>query len=168
MTMTRLFREDDRDIPVTVHGNREGYRVTAGERELPWTVRAEGDGWVVDTHEGRLRFFTLVTPDACHVFSEGRVRSFAKPDPDLDDAGSAADTGPLLTADMPGKVVKVLVTAGDAVTVGQPLVIMESMKMETELAAAVDGRVSQVAVEAGQVVGQGDLLVEIEVPEEDS
>ncbi|PJA73951.1 hypothetical protein CO151_11245 [bacterium CG_4_9_14_3_um_filter_65_15] len=166
--MTRLLRVNDEDIAVTVRGEGGAYRVAVAGRDLPWAVRPEGEDWVIDTPTGRLRFAALVTPDACHVFREGKVRSFAKPDPDLDEAGCAGGAGPLLVAEMPGKVVKVMVGLGDEVAVGQPLVIMESMKMETELSAAVSGRVAQVAVEAGQVVGQGDLLVEIEVAGEDS
>lgn len=166
--MTRLMHVNDQDVAVTVRGEGGEYRVAVGERELPWVVRREGTDWVIDAPTGRLRFAALVTSDACHVFREGQVRSFAKPDPDLDEASCAGGKGPLLVADMPGKVVKVMVAPGDEVSVGQPLVIMESMKMETELSAPVSGRVAQVAVEAGQVVGQGDLLVEIEVAGEDS
>ncbi len=159
--MTKLFRYDEQDVQVNVQRDGDGYRVSVDGRELPWVVLAETTGWAVDTPEGRRRFSTLVTPDRCDVFAAGRVHSFAKPDPEHDDAEAGAAAGPRLVADMPGKVVKVLVSEGDRVEVGQGLVIMESMKMETELTAAVTGTVSGVEVSAGQVVGQGDLLVEI-------
>ena len=67
-----------------------------------------------------------------------------------------------------GRVVKkVLVEKGDRVTNGQAVIILESMKMETELAAAVDGTVAAVHVQDGQLVGQGDALVDIEPDPED-
>lgn len=157
--MTKLFRMGEDDVQVTVRRHEQGYRVTVDGNDLPWVVRRDGDLWSVDTPAGRRRFVALVTPDRCEVFSEGRTRIFAKPDPDEDAAGVGGDAGPRLTADMPGKIVKVLVQVGDEVSQGQPLVIMESMKMETELAAAVSGTVAEVAVAAGQVIGQGDLLV---------
>jgi len=62
---------------------------------------------------------------------------------------------------MPGKVVRLLVSEGDQVTAGQGLLIMESMKMETELTAGVAGSVSRIHVAGGQQVGQGDPLVDI-------
>ena len=66
-----------------------------------------------------------------------------------------------VTAPMPGKIVSVLVAEGDAVVVGQPLVVLEAMKMETTLAAEVAGRVRAVRAVAGATVAAGDVLVEI-------
>jgi biotin carboxyl carrier protein len=66
---------------------------------------------------------------------------------------------------MPGKVVAVKVAVGQAVEVGQTVLIIESMKMETELAAAVAGTVAAVHVRDGQVVGQGEALVDIQPAE---
>jgi 3-methylcrotonyl-CoA carboxylase alpha subunit len=66
-----------------------------------------------------------------------------------------------VTAPMPGKIVSVLVAEGDAVVVGQPLVVLEAMKMETTLAAEVAGRVRAVRSVAGAAVAAGDVLVEI-------
>jgi len=54
-----------------------------------------------------------------------------------------------------------VVDEGQAVRAGETVLIMESMKMETELTAAVDGTVATIHVTAGQVVGQGDALVDI-------
>ena len=78
--------------------------------------------------------------------------------------GAAAPaTGPQrVTAPMPGKVVRVLVKPGDAVTARQGLVVVEAMKMENELRAARDGRVRDVAVAEGQSVDAGALLLVVE------
>ena len=67
---------------------------------------------------------------------------------------------------MPGKVVEPLVEPGQEVQEGQPLIIMESMKMETELLAPIAGTVTAVHVAAGQVVAQGDPLVDVAANEE--
>ncbi|MDX2139752.1 MAG: biotin/lipoyl-containing protein [Chloroflexota bacterium] len=67
-----------------------------------------------------------------------------------------------LTAQMPGQVRMVLVAAGDSVTRGQTLVILEAMKMELRVAAPADGVVRQVHVQVGAVVERDALLVEIE------
>jgi biotin carboxyl carrier protein len=71
-------------------------------------------------------------------------------------AGGAKGT---LRSPMPGSVVRVLVAAGDAVTKGQVLVVVEAMKMENEFRAAEDGVVSSVGVTVGQAVEAGAVLV---------
>ena len=62
---------------------------------------------------------------------------------------------------MPGRVLKVLVAEGDAVEVGTPLVVVEAMKMENELAASRSGTVRKLHVVPGQNVESGARLVEI-------
>ena len=64
-------------------------------------------------------------------------------------------------APMPGQVLKVLVTNGQQVSAGDPLVILEAMKMEQTLRASTDGIVETVFVKQGDVVAPGDTLVEI-------
>ncbi|MXV89994.1 MAG: biotin/lipoyl-binding protein, partial [Acidimicrobiia bacterium] len=63
---------------------------------------------------------------------------------------------------MQGTVVKVLVAVGDTVAAGDPVVVLEAMKMENNLLAACNGTVSEVRVAAGDLVGGGDLVVLIE------
>ncbi len=67
-----------------------------------------------------------------------------------------------LVAPMPGKVVRVLVAAGDQVSARQGLVVVEAMKMENELRAARAGRVVSVAVAEGQSVDAGAVLAVVE------
>lgn len=69
-------------------------------------------------------------------------------------------TGPApLVAPMPGLVVRVLVAIGDPVQAGQPLVVMEAMKMENELRAATAGTVTALPVAPGAAVDKGTTLV---------
>jgi biotin carboxyl carrier protein len=63
---------------------------------------------------------------------------------------------------MPGKVIRLLVNAGDAVEVGQGLVVVEAMKMQNEMKASRPGRVVEVRTRAGDTVGAGDALLVIE------
>lgn len=67
-----------------------------------------------------------------------------------------------VTAPIPGRVVNVLVAAGDEVTAGQPVVIVEAMKMANELRAPVAGRVTRVEAQVGAAVDAGAVLVVIE------
>jgi biotin carboxyl carrier protein len=67
-----------------------------------------------------------------------------------------------VTASMPGKVVRVLVGAGDAVEAGQGLVVVEAMKMQNEMKASRAGKVVAVPVQEGATVAAGEVLVTIE------
>ena len=63
-----------------------------------------------------------------------------------------------LTAPMPGKLVQVLVKPGDAVEKGQPLVVLEAMKMEQPLTAHKAGKISNLVAEIGETVASGTKL----------
>jgi biotin carboxyl carrier protein len=67
-----------------------------------------------------------------------------------------------VTAPMPGRIVRVLVSAGDEVAIRQGLVVVEAMKMENELTASSAGTVREVAVSEGDSVEAGRLLVVVE------
>src|SRR5262249_31326260 len=62
---------------------------------------------------------------------------------------------------MPGKGLKILVETGQKVSAGDPLIILEAMKMEHTMRAALDGVVESILVGDGEVVGPGQLLVQI-------
>ena len=81
----------------------------------------------------------------------------AQPAPQPQAAAPAA--GVKVTSPLPGSVIKVLVTVGQAVKKGDTLLTLESMKMENAVMAEQDGVVKQIAVVAGQNVMQEDLLV---------
>ena len=72
---------------------------------------------------------------------------------------AAPAAGLKVTSPLPGSVIKVNVSVGQAVKKGDTLLTLESMKMENPILAEQDGTVAQVAVAAGQTVMQDDLLV---------
>ncbi|MGH2685600.1 MAG: biotin/lipoyl-binding carrier protein [Actinomycetota bacterium] len=65
-------------------------------------------------------------------------------------------------SEMVANVWKVVAKAGDAVNAGDPLVILESMKMEIPVEAPASGTVTEVSVQEGGVVQDGDLIAVIE------
>lgn len=67
-----------------------------------------------------------------------------------------------LNAPMPGKILEVLVSEGDEVELGDPVAILEAMKMENELKAPIKGVVSSIAVEQGDSLEKDALILEIE------
>ncbi|MBF6568004.1 MAG: biotin/lipoyl-binding protein [Candidatus Binataceae bacterium] len=68
---------------------------------------------------------------------------------------------PEISASMPGKVLKVMVREGDHVVAGQPLIVLEAMKMETTLTAESSAHVKRVLVSAGDAVEHGAVLIEL-------
>ncbi len=93
-----------------------------------------------------------------YVMAGGATLTFTVPDPLDRDEGEGAGGG-LIAAPMPGKIVSVQVSPGDRVRRGQPLVVLEAMKMEHTLSAAGDGVVEQVAVSPGDQVDEGATVV---------
>lgn len=77
-------------------------------------------------------------------------------------SGKSLGGGDNLTAGMPGKIVKIFVAEGDEVKEGDPLLIMEAMKMENEMRASHNVKIAKVAVEQGQNVESGQLLIDFE------
>ena len=122
---------------------------------------------VVDDEPVDLDAFTrdqLARIDACVIDDTVYVAGglFALPIPsrftDPDDAGRAGST----VAPMPGKVIRLLVAAGDDVAAGQPLLIIEAMKMEHQVVSPTTGIVAEVFVHAGDQLDHGQPLVKVD------
>ena len=94
------------------------------------------------------------TPKASPAPAAPKAEPAPAPAPKAAPAGGTKITSPL-----PGSVIKVLVSEGQAVKKGDTLLTLESMKMENAIMAECDGTVSKIAVTAGQNVMQDDLLV---------
>jgi biotin carboxyl carrier protein len=112
-----------------------------GQRSLEMTINSKE----VDSYEvmvsGR-RFLARVQPERPRKRRRNEIQS----------AGE-------LRAPMPGLVVNVMVNEGECVSIGQTLVVLESMKMQMQMRSAVAGLVSQVAVKPGQQVTKNTLMV---------
>jgi biotin carboxyl carrier protein len=99
------------------------------------------------------------------VWVNGRLLSMEVFDPrDLRPGqGTSAKQGRReIAASMPGKVVRILVAAGDAVEEGQGLVVVEAMKMQNEMKSPKAGRVVEIRVRPDATVGAGEILVVVE------
>ena len=74
-------------------------------------------------------------------------------------AAAPATGATTVEAPMPGKILNIKVSAGQAVKFGETVIVMEAMKMETEIVAPADGTVAQILVKAGDAVDPGAALV---------
>ena len=87
----------------------------------------------------------------------GTARATRKPPKRGRTATSAGEPG-VITAPMQGTIVKVAAKAGDTVTAGQPICILEAMKMENEVKSPIDGEVIELRVQPGDTVSPGDVI----------
>ncbi len=94
------------------------------------------------------------------VFTDAGSALLGEYDP-IAHAGDGAAEGGRLTAPMPGKVVSLLAKAGDTVTKGQPLAVMEAMKMEHTISAPHDGVVLELLYAPGDQVAEGGELLRL-------
>ena len=98
-----------------------------------------------------------------HVFCDLGATAITEIDA-LAHAGEVAAEGGRLTAPMPGKVVSFAVKAGDTVKKGQPLAVMEAMKVEHTIAAPADGTVAELLYAPGDQVAEGAELLKLQTP----
>ena len=98
--------------------------------------------------------------EVLHIFGDAGAAQITELDP-LASAGEGGGEGGRLTAPMPGKVVSIAVKAGDKVSKGQPLAVMEAMKMEHTIAAPQDGVVGEVLYAPGDQVAEGAELLRL-------
>jgi acetyl-CoA/propionyl-CoA carboxylase biotin carboxyl carrier protein len=78
--------------------------------------------------------------------------------PKLDRSGGPAQADGIITAPMQGTIVKVSVKAGEKVTAGSTLCVLEAMKMENEVKAPADGDVVDLRVQPGDTVAPGEVI----------
>jgi acetyl-CoA/propionyl-CoA carboxylase biotin carboxyl carrier protein len=109
--------------------------------------------------DGRRFSVRLWVPDLGTVAVGGRPAARAKRAASHAVAGTGSGQ---VTVPMQGTIVKVLVSVGDVVEVGQAVCLLEAMKMENAVAAEKDGVVKEVRVSAGDPVGAGDIVAVIE------
>ncbi len=161
------------------------YEVTLGDKTFAIEVQRKDEDWVVRVDGGSPIVVDVTRPNAqlMSLILAGRSYSagLAVRDDgwDVDLLGThhacqvvdprrkalrlsgGTDQGTLGTS-MPGKVVRLLVEPGAEVTKGQPVAVVEAMKMENELKAPMDGLVAEILVVAGQAVDAGAVLMRIE------
>jgi biotin carboxyl carrier protein len=154
------YRAGERLVSLEISGSGRDCRVLLDGAPVDATLLdASGAELWLGVAGRRVRALVARDGPLVHVHVDGRVFTFQRPGED-DVAEEVPLGGPRVTAPLPGKIVKVLVGAGQAVAAGEPLLILEAMKMETEIAAPLAGTVAAVHVQAGGTVALGDPLVD--------
>jgi 3-methylcrotonyl-CoA carboxylase alpha subunit len=167
------FIDDAREIDISCTADGDGWRLDLPEGPMrvaappfrEWSIPVDADliGGDVGVELDGVRVSAKVVrdQDTLHVFHAGGHWLLDIYDPlAAAEAHEGASGG--LTAPMPGKVAAVHVKAGDAVRAGQPLVVVEAMKMEHTIHAAAAGKVTEIRFRTGDQVREGEVLVALE------
>ena len=137
-----------------------GLQLAVGEVSGPLVFSKTGQGMDVRFAGERLTAAVFTRGEVDYVFTARGATQITAIDL-LAHAGEAPAEGGRLTAPMPGKVVSFSVKAGDKVSKGQPLAVMEAMKMEHTIAAPADGVVLELLYAPGDQVTEGSELLKI-------
>lgn len=150
------FRYLEKDLEVTYKANRDGsFDVNDGTvaRVVKWT------SYGIDIEVNNSRFFSKVTRDNDNIVVHGPWGdALFKILPRFTLPGSEAQAGGLI-APMPGKVVDLKVKTGSKVKKGDTLVILEAMKMEHQVKAPEDGKITKVLIKKDDQLENGALLM---------
>lgn len=161
----------DGDAPFSVACERlpardgEHFRVVCGSTtaEIEAIQPTPGCGWFV--HHGRVvRFHAVRTQTGAEVWVDGRRVRLTEVKQRARRAGAEQAGGPVdqLAAPMPGTVLKINVGVGETFAAHQPLVVMESMKMEMTLSSPHAGKVKEIRCRVGELVAMGAVLAKLE------
>ena len=147
-------------IALQIEATDGTYRVSIGDHTRVVQLVHRRGSELIFTVDGQRRI-AYVADDGrtCRVSVAGEVFEFKRPDPRRRRTPHHAEGS--LAASMPGQVAKVLVAEGESVQRGQPLIVLEAMKMEIKIAAPHAGRVAKILVRQGQVVDRGQGLIDL-------
>jgi biotin carboxyl carrier protein len=153
---------------VVVNGRARELRLEASRFEYngvakDYSMEASGPGIFSILIDGRSYQATVLAPGTIQV--NDRVFSVEVFDPRELRARSSAGAShgrQNIVAPMPGKVVRILVSVGDAIEKGQGLIVVEAMKMQNEMKSPKAGTVVEIKTKDGATVAAGEILVVIE------
>lgn len=160
----------------TVDGRAEVVEITGADGR--YRIRIGEQVWEIDARRTPEGVYSLLVDGAsyvAHVSEEAEVARVEVRDEAyvvrveeyerhlIRTRGGAAGAagGQTLTAPLPGRVSHVAVRPGDRVRAGDPLLVIEAMKMENEFRSGMDGTVAEVRIAPGQAVNAGEVLVVI-------
>ena len=139
-------------LPIVVNG--EAAQAVLDVSTQPWRITVQGA-------EPDPAAILIEMPNAVYVLRGGRQTLVALADFETADADHGASDG-TVRAPMHGKLLEILVAAGEAVSKGHRLAIIEAMKMEHALVAPRDGVVTEIVASVGAQIAEGARIMAIE------
>lgn len=164
--MEYRYQSGDDEKNVRIERQGDGYAVTIGEFTYAVKLERSEPGKIAFTADGQHYLAYVASDDNQRYVAferDARVYELITADSATTSARrkTSAASENVLSAAMPGQVVKVLVAEGEAVKRGQTLVVLEAMKMEIRVTAPRDAQVINVMCSSGEIVERGQRLVEL-------
>jgi len=153
---------DAREFEIAIIGRAHGLlRIKIDDEEFETVIEpAVGGVSIVTIGERRLCVRASRSRNSLMVAVGPSSFTFAEAEARMSGARRGSAT-PEVAAPMPGKVLKILVSEGQAVAAGDPLIVLEAMKMETTLFAEGAAVIQKIHAEANQMVDHGTVLIEL-------
>jgi len=159
---------EEQGLEVVIAEEGEGYRLEFDGRSVYVDVSGtpsgptrsllvEGRSYEAATIPGRNGFDVYVSGDGFHVKVVDELWARAEVE-----AGDTSGGGETVVSPMPGSMIKIAVVLGQTVAPGDPVAIVEAMKMQNEIKSPRDGCVQAVRVREGQTVNAGEVLLVVE------
>lgn len=160
----------DRDKAYEYRFTSDGQEVTINKQKVQIETDQNSDGFdyviyqnkkypfeIVDKNDNK---YTVKINDVCYSFSIETPTSFKRRE--FIKKSQKTSKHENFLAPMPGKIIEMLVDEGSDVNEGDPLFILEAMKMQNEIISHVSGHIKSIKVKAGDSVGKDDTLLIIE------
>jgi biotin carboxyl carrier protein len=161
------FLVNDEPRKISLEKKEDGYYIADGEKMMKADIQSISPNALSLVIEGRSHLVYIARDkDRKYIFIDGQY--FIVQEPGRETKGfhggdEKAQEGKLLiTAPMPGKVIKINVSEQQEVRKNQTLAIVEAMKMENEIKSSVEGFVKKIFVSAGELVDSEKPLIELE------
>ncbi len=163
--MENVFQNRGYEVRFDAGINSDTVEITREDRVVTYQVNRISDTeWILSNGSEQFRVFAAADREGKRfIHSRGQTWCLDPVEDDFDGAGDAGGSsdGRLMAA-MPGKVIKILVELNQEVSREDPVLILESMKMESTQEAPFDGRVVEINASEGQQVDAGTVIVLLE------
>ncbi len=161
--MIHRFQYQDEIYEVELEQHGKCYRMKLGGEQVEFNLLDEQPGTLTFMWAGRpVRLVWAVEGDQTWLFLDGCTYVLRKPEPASRRRSSTANAQGQVLAPMPAQVRSLEVSSGDRVAAGQPLLLLEAMKMEIRISAPIGGRITELGIQVGQTVSRDELLLVIE------
>ncbi|WP_085900427.1 acetyl/propionyl/methylcrotonyl-CoA carboxylase subunit alpha [Kiloniella majae] len=159
-----LFTENDQEHNVVAIYHADGYSLLINKKE--YTVSGQvKDDHVTVTVDGKITKASVICHGLeRHIFLDNQHHQIHLFDPLIAAENLEEDTGGL-RAPMPGKIIKIFASINNKVSAGDPLMVLEAMKMEHTIVAPTKGIVKAFLGQVNDQVNEGDVLVELDSEE---
>lgn len=162
MSVRKTVLVDGTPHAIEAHGRDDALSAHIDGTATTLAIARRGDEWRVTLGDRTVAATVVRDRDVVWVAIGGEVYRCTASDDARTGGAAGGARSPRVTAPMPGKVLAVRVEVGQQVSVGDPLVVLEAMKMETIVTAEGEGSVREVHVAAGATIEPGQVLVVIQ------